>query len=256
MADGSINKMKKILGLIPTRLNSRRLPAKALLPIDNLPLIIHVYRRAMLSKKLNEVIICCDDKKIFDVAKKYGAKAMMTSKNHKNGTDRICQAFKKINKKYDLIIDIQGDEPLIDPNHIDQIIDYHLKNLKTDIVLPHLKIKHLNNPNIVKLVTNKNDEVVYISRANLPYEFKKKNINLKKHLSIISFKPNALLSFGKSKRSELELLEDVELLRAVYIGLNIKTIILKGDSFSIDVLKDYKKAQKQIKRDKFFKFYK
>ena len=180
----------------------------------------------------------------------------MTSKNHKNGTDRICQAFTKINKKYDLVIDIQGDEPLIDPNHIDQIIDYHLKNLKTDIVLPHLKIKPLNNPNIVKLITNKNDDVVYISRANLPYEFKKKNINLKKHLSIISFKPSALLSFGKSKRSKLELIEDVELLRAVYIGLNIKTISLKGDSFSIDVLEDYKKAQRQIKRDKYFKFYK
>ena len=247
---------KKFLALIPARLNSRRLPAKALLPLSNIPLIIHVYRRAMLSKKLNDVIICCDDKKIYDVAKKYGAKVMMTSKNHLNGTDRIYEAFTKIKKKYDLVIDIQGDEPLIDPSHIDKIINNHLKNFEADIILPHLNIKSLNNSNIVKLVANKNNEVVYISRANVPFEFKKKNKNLKKHLSIISFKPNSLLRFGKSKRSELELVEDVELLRAVYIGLKIKTINLQGDSFSIDVIEDYKKAQKQIKTDKYFKFYK
>ena len=88
-------KNKKILALIPTRLNSRRLPAKALLPINNLPLIIHVYRRTLLSKMVDEAIICCDDKKILNVAKKYGAKAMLTSKHHQNGTDRICEAYKK-----------------------------------------------------------------------------------------------------------------------------------------------------------------
>ena len=86
--------MKKILALIPTRLNSRRLPAKAL-PINNLPLIIHVYRRTILSKKINEAYICCDDKTIFNIAKKFGAKAIMTSKHHINGTERICEALKK-----------------------------------------------------------------------------------------------------------------------------------------------------------------
>ena len=247
---------KKILALIPTRLNSKRLPAKALLPINGIPLIIHVYNRSLLAKKLDEVIICCDDKKIFDVGKKYGAKVMMTSKNHLNGTDRICEAYSKIKMKYDLVVDIQGDEPLIDPNHVDRVIDYHLKNIHTDIILPHLNVKPLNNSNIVKVVTNKSNEVVYISRANLPFEFKKKNRFLKKHLSIISFKPSSLLKFGKSKISQLELIEDVELLRAINIGLKIKTINLEGDSFSIDIIDDYKKAQKKIKSDKYFKIYK
>ena len=114
---------KKILGLIPVRLNSSRLNQKSLLLIKKIPLIIHTYRRAKLSKKLDELIICCDDKKIFDVAKKFKAKVILTSKKHKNGTERINEAYLKIKKKYDLIIDIQGDEPLINPEQIDQVID-------------------------------------------------------------------------------------------------------------------------------------
>ena len=97
---------------------------------------------------------------------------------------------------------------------------------------------------------------MYLSRAKIPVEFKKKNPFYKKHLSIISFKPDALLKFGKAKVSALEKIEDIELLRAVYEGLKIKTIDLKGDSFSIDIFEDYKKAQKQINKDKYFKFYK
>ena len=116
---------KKVIGLIPTRLGSTRLPQKALLEINNLPLIIHTYRRAKLSKLLDDTIICCDDKKILDIASKYKAKAILTSPNHKNGTERICEAYQKLSKKYDYIIDIQGDEPLISPHHIDNIIKFH-----------------------------------------------------------------------------------------------------------------------------------
>jgi 3-deoxy-manno-octulosonate cytidylyltransferase (CMP-KDO synthetase) len=252
-----VKKKNKVLALIPTRLNSRRLPAKTLLPINNIPIIIHVYRRTLLSKKIDDAIICCDDKKILKVAKKFGAKAMLTSRHHFNGTDRICEAFKKIGKKYDLIVDVQGDEPLISPVHIDKVIDFHFKNLeKTDIVLPNLKIKATNNTNLVKIVANSNNDVLYISRANIPHEFKHKVKFFKKHLSVISFRPESLIKFGKSKRSETEKVEDIELLRALDIGLKIKTINLTGDSFSIDIFEDYTKAQAQLHRDRYFKFYK
>ena len=97
---------------------------------------------------------------------------------------------------------------------------------------------------------------MYISRANIPYEFKNKTKNLKKHLSIISFKPKALLAYGKSKVSEIEKIEDIELLRALDLGFKIKNLNLKGDSFSVDVFEDYAKAQIKIKKDKYFKFYK
>jgi len=250
-----IGKEKKIIGLIPTRIGSTRLPFKALLPINGMPLIIHTYRRAKLSKKLTDVIICCDDLKILKIAKKYKAKAILTSKNHLNGTERICEAYHKLKTTYDFIIDIQGDEPLISPFHIDQVINFHIKNSEADIVLPTLKVISLNNPNIVKVVTNVNNEVLYLSRNQIPYEFKGKNKFLKKHLSIISFKPSALKKFAVHNSTHLEKIEDIELLRALEIGLKIKTINLSGDSFSIDVLEDYKKAKKKMLKDKFFKMY-
>ncbi len=246
---------RDVIALIPTRLNSRRLPAKALLPINGLPLIMHVYKRVKLAKNVSEVVICCDDNKILKVAKKYGAKAILTSKHHNNGTDRICEAYKKIGKNYKLILDVQGDEPLISPSHIDKVIEFHKKNLSADIILPNLQIRAVNNTNIVKIVANKKNEVLYISRANIPYEFKSKVKFIKKHLSVVSFKPESLIKFGKAKRAETEKTEDIELLRALDIGLKIKTTNLKGDSFSIDVFEDYTKAQLQITKDRYFKFY-
>ena len=247
---------KKILGLIPVRLGSTRLPAKALLPINNLPLIIHVYKRAKLSKKLDDVIICCDDNKIAKVAKKYGAKILLTSKHHLNGTERICEAYKILKKKYDFIVDIQGDEPFISPHHIDEVIKFHLKNSDVDIILPTLKINSVNNTNIIKVVTDLKNKVLYLSRANIPYEFKKVNKYIRKHLSIISFKPEALIKFSKSTQTALEKIEDVELLRALELGMKIKSLTLKGDSFSVDVIDDYNKAKIEIKTDKFYKLYK
>ena len=247
---------KKILGLIPVRLGSTRLPAKALLPINNLPLIIHVYKRAKLSKKLDDVIICCDDNKIVKVAKKYGAKILLTSKHHLNGTERICEAYKILKKKYDFIVDIQGDEPFISPHHIDEVIKFHLKNSDADIILPTLKINSINNTNIIKVVTDLKNKVLYLSRANIPYEFKKVNKYIRKHLSIISFKPEALIKFSKSTQTVLEKIEDVELLRALELGMKIKSLTLKGDSFSVDVIDDYNKAKIEIKTDKFYKLYK
>ena len=157
-----MKKRSEVLALIPTRLNSKRLPAKALLPINKLPLIIHVYRRTILSKKIDDAYICCDDKEIFRIAKKFGAKVLMTSKHHKNGTERICEAFKKIknNGKYKFVVDVQGDEPLISPIHIDKVVNQHEKNLDFDIILPNLKVRPTNNTNIIKIVSNKKDEVM------------------------------------------------------------------------------------------------
>lgn len=236
-----ISKNKKVIGLIPTRLNSTRLPQKALLEIDKIPLVIHTYKRAKMSNMLTDLYICCDDKKILNIAKKFGAKAIMTSKHHNNGTERIYEAYKKINKTYDFIVDIQGDEPLISPFHIDEVIKAHNINDKADIILPILKTKISANTNIVKVVTDTNNFVLYLSRGIIPFEFKKRIKEVKKHLSIISFKPEALKQFALTKKTDLEKIEDIELLRALEVGMKIKTITLKGDSFSVDVEEDIKK---------------
>ena len=247
---------KNIIGLIPTRLNSQRLPQKALLEIQGIPLIIHTYRRSLMSKKLTDLYICCDDKKIFNIAKKFNAKCIMTSKNHSNGTERIAEAATKLKIKPDLVVDIQGDEPLISPFHIDQVVDYHLKNSESEIILPTLKIKPTNNTNIVKVLKNKKNKVMYLSRSNIPFEFKGNKKFIFKHLSIISFKFKSLLKFAQSKKTYHENIEDIELLRALDLDISIESINLKGDSFSVDVLEDYKTAQKKMLSDKFFKIYK
>ena len=246
----------KIIGLIPTRLNSSRLTQKALLLIHKIPLVVHTYRRAKMSKKLDDLFICCDDKKIYQTVKRYGAKAIMTSKHHKNGTERINEAYKKIKKKYDIVIDIQGDEPLISPFHIDQVINFHKKNLETDIILPTLKIKVKNNTNIVKVIKDKKNFVLYLSRGNVPFEFKKRVNSYNKHLSIVSFRPESLEKFALSSKTPLEKIEDIELLRALEIGLKIKSLNLDGDSFSVDVPEDFERANTVMAKDKFFKLYK
>jgi len=250
--------MKKfqVVGLIPTRLNSSRLPQKALMMISDIPLVVHTYKRALLSKKLDDVFICCDDIKIEKVVKKFGAKVIMTSKHHQNGTERIFEAYKKLRKKYDLIVDIQGDEPLISPYHIDQVISFHKKNFKLDIILPTLKISLKNNTNVIKVVKNINNHIMYLSRGNAPFEYKKTLSKIDKHLSIISFLPSALENFAKHPKTPLEKIEDIELLRALEIGLSIKSLELKGDSFSVDVIQDFEKASKKMPNDKYFKLYK
>lgn len=255
--DSAVKKKSiKVIGLIPTRLNSTRLPQKALMEINKIPLVIHTYKRAKLSKSLDDVFICCDDEIVFRKVKKFNAKVIMTSKFHKNGTERIYEAYKKLSKNFDLIIDIQGDEPLISPFHIDQVVSFHKKNLTADIILPTLKVKSKNNTNIVKVIKSINNYVLYLSRGNIPFEYKSSTSQIDKHLSIISFLPKALEKFALHKKTYLEKIEDIELLRAIEIGLKIKSLSLKGDSFSVDVLDDFNKASKKMINDKFFKLYK
>lgn len=248
-------KKMKVIGLIPSRLKSSRLKHKPLLKLGSIPMVIHTYLRAKLSKQLDDVIICCDDKKIKEICEKYNAKYMMTAKNHFNGTERIAEAYLKLKKKYDLIVDIQGDEPLIDPKNIDKVVKFHKRNFTSDIILPTLISTKKSSKNIVKVLINNKKEVMYLSRYNLPFNFKKKNEFFLKHLSIISFKPEKLINFYNSKPTFAEKIEGVELLRALELGMKIKTTTLQGDSFSVDIKEQYTKAKKYILKDRYFKKY-
>ena len=126
---------KKVVALIPTRLESKRLPGKALLDIDGYPIIVHTAKRAMLSKMIDKVYVCTDSQEIIKVCKKYGINTIKTKKNFKNGTERIASVANRF-KNY-LIVDVQGDEPLTNPNTIDKVINFHIKNKsKPDIVIP------------------------------------------------------------------------------------------------------------------------
>lgn len=241
----------KIVGLIPSRLESVRLPGKALLDICGIPMVIHTYKRALFSKVLDEVYICTDSIEIAKVCEKYKAQYIMTSNKHINGTERIAEASMQFtNIKY--FVDIQGDEPLIDPNHIDNVIDFHEKS-SYDIVLPHIPTKDAISDTICKVV-DVGGKVIYLTRANCPYPFRG-NQSLKKYLSIISFTPEALLMFADFKESPLEKIEGIELLRAIENNLSVGTLELFGDSFSVDTGQEYASAISAMKNDSLFQKY-
>ena len=242
-----------ILGLIPSRLKSTRLFEKPLLKIDGLPVIIHTMKRAMLSKKIDDLYVCTDSNKIAELVKKNGGKYIITSSKHKNGTERIAEGIKKISIKPSLVVDIQGDEPTISPKDIDKVISFHLKNLNYDIVVPHTLIENSFNHNRVKIISNREGNIVYMSRQNILNNNKK--LKLKKHLSIISFKSSVLKKFKKLGQSYLEKIEGIELLRALENGYNLGTIKLNSKAHPIDVKKDIIQVKKFFKKDKYRKLY-
>jgi len=144
---------------------------------------------------------------------------------------------------------------LIKPSDIDKTISFFLKN-NFDIVVPHINLNKKNNPNIVKILVDNKNNIKWMSRSDLPYFFKSNNLNLKKHLSIIVFKLNALLEYSKTKMSYFEKIESVELLRAIENGMHLGSNKINSDSFSVDVINDYRKAKVYLKKDKIKKKYK
>ena len=249
-----------ILGIIPARLKSKRLPNKPLKLIDGLPLLIHVLKRSLMSKKLDKIVVCTDSIKIVNLVKKYKQEAYLTSKNIKNGTDRISIFLKKKQQKYKslkLVVDIQCDEIFLNPNYLDRAIDFHLKNLnKYDVVIPHTLTNEENNKSYVKIVTNQNNNILYLTRADAPYAFRSKKKPFLRHQDFVTFKPDFIKKFKDLKNRKLETYEGIELLRVLENGYKIGTIRFKNDSFSINTKADVIKSLLLIQKDTFRKYYK
>lgn len=242
----------KVVALLPARLKSQRIKEKLLKKIIGIPVITHTILRAKLCKSLSEVIICTDSKKIEGCVKKY-AKTFISKKKHNNGTERIAEIAKKI--KADLIIDIHSDEAIIDPKNINKLISFHKKHKEFDIVVPHKISKQSGGENIVKILVNKFKQVLYFTRSSAPHGFRKKHTKYLHHLDIISFKPSALKKFSILKKSHLEIIEGIELMRGLENNLKIGSFPIKTKSFSINTPKDLFLAKKIMKKDKYFKLY-
>ena len=244
-----------IIGLIPSRLRSKRLDKKPLLEIDNLPIIVHTFKRAKLSKLLDKVVVCTDHKSIKDTVENHGGEAILTSTKHRNGTERIFEVAKKI-KNVNLVIDIQGDQPLVDPKAIDETIKFHKKNKKFDIVLPSMPInKQIDDQSLVKTIFSNNGKIIYFSREKTPYNYYNKNFKYYKNLSVVSFKPEALKKYCSAEATKIEKIENIELMRALEIGLNLGTFEIKGSDFAVDVNSDLLRAIDVMPKDKIRKLY-
>ena len=239
-----------IIGLIPSRLHSTRLKNKPLINIDGLPLVVHTLKRAQMSKLLDDVIVCTDSPKIGRIVKKNGGKFKLTSKRHKNGTERIASVANKF-KNY-LIVDVQGDEPLTNPNTIDKVINFHLKNkFKPEIVIPTRVMSHNSSETNVRVLSSKTNRIMYLSRAKIPYNYKNSVSFVDKHVSVITFSYNGLMKYKKLKPSPLEVIEDIELLRALENDMNVFSFKIKEKSFSVDINDDYLKAKIAMSNDPY-----
>ena len=243
----------KIVALLPARLQSTRLKTKCLKKINGIPIIIHTLSRVKLVKGIDDFFVCTDSNKIKKLIEKFGEKALISSKKHNNGTERIGEFAKKI--KADLFIDVHSDEAFLDPKNIDKLIKFHKKNKKFDIVVPHKVSKSSGGKNIVKLLINKFNEVLYFTRSSCPFGFREKTQRYFHHLDTISFKPSALARFSKLGIGNLEKLEGIELLRALENKMKVGSFSIKTNSFSINTPEDFRKAKKIMKKNKVFKKY-
>lgn len=236
----------KVIGIIPVRFRSKRFPGKPLAIILGKPMVQHVYERAKKSKLLDDLIIATDDKKIFDKVKEFGGKVVLTGE-HPTGTDRCAEVARKI--KAEIVVNIQGDEPVIDPEIIDNAVEPLIKDKKILVSTLVHKIEDENeieNPNIVKVVLNKDNFALYFSRSVIPYYKNIKKI-FYKHIGLYVYRKNFLLKFVKMPQTMLEKAEELEQLRILENGYKIKAVITNYSSIPVDEKKDIKKVEKFLK---------
>ena len=230
----------KILCVIPARYASTRLPGKPLADIAGKPMICRVYDRAVQAKCLSEVVVATDDQRVQQAVEAHGGKAMMTAKDHPTGTDRLAEvaaAYPDI----DLIINVQGDEPLIEPSIIDALAaafdsdaDLKMATVMTEITDEAEQM----NPNNVKVVTDRNGYALYFSRSLLPYPRYRKGVPVYKHIGIYAYKREFLLHYAKMAPTPLEETEALEQLRALENGYRIKVIRTDHRFVGVDTAED------------------
>jgi len=242
----------RIYALIPARYQSTRFPGKPLAKIAGKPMIQHVYERATSCPEVSEVIVATDDERISASIKAFGGKAVMTDPAHRSGTDRIYEAAVKMNVgREDLVVNIQGDQPLFHPSTVSRLVE----PLSDDQSIPMTTLKwkipderDLENPNHVKVVTDKKGFALYFSRYPVPFFRNEKAKQLHyKHLGFYGFRMDFLLQFTRLSEGALEAAEKLEQLRALEHGFKIKVQETPFNSIEVDVPEDVKKVEEILK---------
>ena len=240
----------KVVGIIPARYASTRFPGKPLALIKGKPMIQRVYEQALKSK-LDAVVIATDDVRIADAVMDFGGQYVMTSPNHRSGTDRCCEALDLLKTKYDAVVNIQGDEPFIDPKQIDLLVDLIVRD---DTPLASLAKRiddadELFSPNAVKVVVNQEGNAMYFSRSPIPFM---RNVDrdewlakgrFYKHIGIYAYKADVLHQVARMEPSALEQAESLEQLRWLENGLAIRMALSDAENISIDTPDDLHRAE-------------
>ncbi len=243
----------KIVGIVPARYASTRFPGKALAPIAGKPLIQHVVERCQKAKSLGEVIVATDDSRIADLVKKF-CRVEMTRPEHPSGTDRIAEAAARCT--CDAVVNIQGDEPLIDPAVIDAVAGALVENEMATAATPVKNPAEYDNPNVVKVVVNTAGRALYFSRRTIPYlrEAARGSVSEQlaafpflKHLGIYGYRRETLLRLVKFPVSPLENAEKLEQLRALENGIPMAVVKVEYDSVGVDVPEDVTRVEQILR---------
>jgi len=239
----------RIAGIIPARYGSTRFPGKPLTLINGKTMIRRVYEQVMKASSIDFAIVATDDQRIIAEVENFGGRAAMTSTDHKSGTDRCAEVLESLEDEIDIVINIQGDEPFIDPGQIDQVAGL-FQNPRVEIASLSSTIateKELNNPNVVKLITGIDGRALYFSRLPIPYfRGEKAGINLDKHkylkhIGIYAYRSETLRKIVKLEQGDLEKAESLEQLRWLENGFSIYLSHTNSESISIDSPEDLSK---------------
>lgn len=252
-----------IIGIIPARMASSRFPGKPLAKICGMPMIGHVYFRSEMSKLLDGVYIATCDKEIIEYAQSIGAKSIMTKDTHERASDRTAEAMLKIEKetksKIDIVVMIQGDEPMIYPEMIDESVSPLL--LDSSIVIANLMAKintkeEQEDANEVKVVADRQGFAMYFSREPIP-SWKKgaKEVPMLKQVCVIPFRRDFLIKFNELEPTQLETIESVDMLRAMEHGFRVKMQMTKYQTYSVDTPEDLKYVEERMKEDSLISKY-
>lgn len=239
----------KIIGMIPSRYGSTRFPGKPLALIKGKPMIQYVYENVKKVSAVDAVYVATDDRRISAAVKAFGGEALMTSSHHTCGTDRLaeCAQILRLDKS-DLVLNIQGDEPLIRQEMILDLIscfdneDVYMGTLKKKITAAD----ELENPNVVKVISDKNDDAIYFSRYCLPYERDGKKETHYKHIGVYGYKVWFLTKLSEMKRTRLEAAESLEQLRVIENGFRIRVKETKFQTIGVDTPDQLRKVENML----------
>jgi 3-deoxy-manno-octulosonate cytidylyltransferase (CMP-KDO synthetase) len=252
-----------IIGIIPARLASSRLPQKPMADILGMPMIGHVYLRSKLSNKLDEVYVATCDQEIIDYIESIGGKAIMTADTHERASDRTAEALLKIekiaNQKVDIVVMIQGDEPMVTPEMISASIDPLLldSDLQITNLMAYMKSKEEHeDPAEVKVVVDLNNFALYFSREPIPS--RKKGVEvvpMLKQVCIIPFRRDFLLEYNQMEQTPLEIIESVDMNRLLENSIKIKMVLRDEETYSVDTKADLENVNSKMKYDPLLKQY-
>lgn len=235
------------MAVIPARWASTRFEGKVLAEINGKPMIQHVYERVLQADHIKRVCIACDEEHVRQAALAFGADAVMTAKNHPSGSDRIAEAVQNID--VDIVVNVQGDEPLIDPRVIDDLVTVFQNNdcVMATAIKPITDEGDLNNPNIVKVVVDVHHHALYFSRAAIPFNRDQRAAQYYRHLGIYAYRKNFLLEYIKWPESKLEQTECLEQLRVLENGYKIKTIQTDMETIGVDTPEDLELVKRKLR---------